>query len=759
LIVIATETHRLAFLDRLRARGVDVERASRKGLITLLDAAETLAKLMSEKLPTRAAFESVCGQLIAERAAIAPSQRVSAYGEMVDVLWRQGNADATLELEDIWNEAGTRHNFSLFCGYVINNSFSETGIREICAKHTHIQTEPSQTVSRAGGEPISDERARKLIGELAEEKSADRRADRLLRVTAAIADAVTPEQVFEAVVDHVAIALGASSGGLWLLHENGKHVGLVRAFGYVEAQKTRFDGALIDGSDRFPALDALRTGEPIWLVSQAELLERYPNLIGEVSRGRSYRSACLPLVVENRVVGTLAFTFEQAGSIDDTEKSFLQLVARYSSQAIERLRLLDAERRSRARAQAFAARMQSLSRENEAARDRAELLYSLARAVMSAESAESIFTAALDAIQLALGTDRSAILVFDSDSVMRFKAWRGLSDDYRRAVEGHSPWTRDARDPQAIFVPDAEHDSSLEGYRELFRKERIGALGFIPLVGGGRLMGKFMVYYSAARELSAAELDLARAIANHVAAAVARFEAVSALQRSVRFNEMFTAVLGHDLRNPLGAIMAAAQLANKRPKAQAIAKPLARILNSGERMARMIDQLLDFTRVRVGEGIPLQPKAIDIVDVVRHVVAELEIANPDWHVRVEQAGRTTGEWDEDRLLQVFSNLLANAVQHGLVDAGIEVHVDGSQAAVLKVSVHNMGAIPPELLPRLFDPMTAGERQRDKSQGLGLGLFISQCIAQAHGGNIEVESSHATGTRFTVLLPRREGKPG
>src|SRR5262249_39359200 len=160
-----------------------------------------------------------------------------------------------------------------------------------------------------------------------------------------------------------ATALNASSAGLWLLHENGKHVGLVRSFGYTDTRKNRFDAVELDGSDSFPAIDALRRAQPIWLSSQVELLESYPNLVDEVTPGRSYEIGCRPVTVENRAVGTLAFTFERGGSVDPIERSFLLLVARYSGQAIERLRLLDAERRSRARAEAFAARMQLLSRE------------------------------------------------------------------------------------------------------------------------------------------------------------------------------------------------------------------------------------------------------------------------------------------------------------------------------------------------------------------------------------------------------------
>src|SRR5262249_52989187 len=152
-------------------------------------------------------------------------------------------------------------------------------------------------------------------------------------------------------------------------------------------------------------------------------------------------------------------------------------------------------------------------------------------------------------------------LTYGSDPVMRFRAWRGLSDGYRGAVDGHSPWSRDTPDPQAIAISDVGRDPAMARYLPIFRDEAIGALAFIPLVAGHQLLGKFMGSSAGPRELSPAELDLARAIANHVAAAIARFQVVTELEQSVRFNEMFTGILGHDLRNPLGAIVTAAQLA------------------------------------------------------------------------------------------------------------------------------------------------------------------------------------------------------
>jgi signal transduction histidine kinase len=264
--------------------------------------------------------------------------------------------------------------------------------------------------------------------------------------------------------------------------------------------------------------------------------------------------------------------------------------------------------------------------------------------------------------------------------------------------------------------------------------------------------------------------DLRRSEANERARAERSIELQEAHKRladqlgdTVHMNELFTGVLAHDLRTPLAAIITGARLIEKRGSAAAIdertEKSLSRVIASSERMARMIEQLLDFTRLRTGGGIALEPGSADLLSLVEQVVGEMEGAYPNSSVEVVHRGDMGGTWDGDRLSQVFSNLIANALQHGVPGAGIRVLVDGSAADSVRVEVHNMGAIPPHVVPRLFDPLKGGQRRRDHSQGLGLGLFITKRIAVAHGGDVEVSSSEAAGTTFTLSLPRYADRAG
>ncbi len=128
-------------------------------------------------------------------------------------------------------------------------------------------------------------------------------------------------------------------------------------------------------------------------------------------------------------------------------------------------------------------------------------LYQMTATLNKIVAIEDIYTAALDSLQDTLQADRVSILLFDADGVMRFKAWRGLSDAYRNAAEGHSPWKQDAVDPQPVLVPDFRQDTSLTALAPIFEKEGIGALGFIPLIHQGRLLGKFMIYFNFLRPL------------------------------------------------------------------------------------------------------------------------------------------------------------------------------------------------------------------------------------------------------------------
>jgi signal transduction histidine kinase len=219
--------------------------------------------------------------------------------------------------------------------------------------------------------------------------------------------------------------------------------------------------------------------------------------------------------------------------------------------------------------------------------------------------------------------------------------------------------------------------------------------------------------------------------------------------------EQFLAILGHDLRNPLGAIVMGATILTKSESIDdKQARVATRILNSAGRMTRMVSYLLDLARTRLGASIPITLTRMDLTPVCQQVIAELEVAYPDRQLRLESKGDLFGEWDSDRLTQVISNLVANALQYGGAAVSVVAQEHGDEVAL---QVHNDGPpIAKSALKNIFEPMVRKPTQNGNrnATGLGLGLYIAREVVIAHGGTIGVTSTEKEGTTFTVQIPRR-----
>jgi signal transduction histidine kinase len=187
-----------------------------------------------------------------------------------------------------------------------------------------------------------------------------------------------------------------------------------------------------------------------------------------------------------------------------------------------------------------------------------------------------------------------------------------------------------------------------------------------------------------------------------------------------------------------------------------IRKRMDRVVASGVRMQRMIEQLLDLTRARLAGGIPvrLSSEALPLSPIVSKILDEVRVAHPMAVIETRVAGECTLPIDSDRFEQVLSNLLGNAVTHGDLTKPIRV-VLTSHENNLNLTVHNWGPpIDPSFVPLLFNPFAQVERSARRPAGLGLGLYISERIVDAHGGKLTVRSSLEEGTCFEVFLPRK-----
>ena len=223
---------------------------------------------------------------------------------------------------------------------------------------------------------------------------------------------------------------------------------------------------------------------------------------------------------------------------------------------------------------------------------------------------------------------------------------------------------------------------------------------------------------------------------------------------------LFLAILGHDVRSPLGAVSMGAQvLLQDQTLPAKVLKVGLRIFNSSRRVDEIVRDLLDFSTSHLGDGIPIDPYTVDLAEICLNVVEEARTFHPDRKLELVSKGNLVGTWDGPRLAQAFSNLISNAIQHGRPEGIIYVSIDGCQSDVLFDVKNDADVIPPSKLRTLFDPVKSfairppSERTMSRVQNLGLGLYVVKEIVKAHTGQIAVTSTEEAGVKFSVSLPR------
>jgi PAS domain S-box-containing protein len=589
------------------------------------------------------------------------------------------------------------------------------------------------------------------VTDITEQVDARRRLSELQQATEALASALSPQDiadVFLAVCDR----LQASVAVVYLSGEPQGTLHLVGSRGIPPQALEPL--AVLSPDDPYPLATAVRSREARWFESHDAVLRAYPHLTSmRTPREKLQASAVLPLLLGARVVGGVALAFDAPRRFDDGERAWLTSLAYQCAVAAERVRLYRGEQNARAEAETLfrvAEALQTIEPDLEALMQRVT------------DEATGIVEAKFGAFfHNHTSPDGNAYVLYTLTGAPR-EAFAKLG--LPRATPLFAPTFAGERvlrladvtkDPR--YGQMAPHHGMPPGHLPVKSYLAVPVLSRAGAVLGGLFLG----HPEPARFTEEHE-RLVKAIAAHAAVAVenaellrASREAEEGLQKALKFSETFIGILGHDLRSPLGSIRTAAELLLRRETNERISRPIERIRTSADRMTRMIEQILDFTRARIGGGIPIEPAPVDLTDLASDLVEELTGAAAQ-EIVLESSGDPRGEWDSDRLAQVLSNLLANAVEHGEARQPIHLRLDGTDPGVMRFSVRNAGVIREPHLPMLFDPFrrAAAEGKGRKSRGLGLGLYIVQQLVQAHGGTIDVESSEDSGTCFLVSIPRK-----
>ncbi len=704
-IIVATDVHRRAFVDLLRAKGLDVDGYVGREQLVMLDAATTLDAFMVAGSPDWKRFELAVGQQVAALAR-GGTRNVRAYGEMVDILWRNGQSVAAIRLEEMWNDLRARHTFKLLCAYVIDSFYKQDGLPGVCATHSHVMLPEARTANDAPSLPAANLHA--LIAEISrrtECESALRNSLRELRAS---------EEQTKRAKDDLEDFLENAAVPIHRVDRDGTIL-------YVNRAETELLGYRAE-----------------------ELIGRN---IADVHCDRD-------------AVDDILARLRRGETVRDVEA---RLRAKDGS-----VRYVEITSNSQTRDGDFVS-SRCFTRDVTSMRQTA-VLHKITAALSRALTAEQVARSVIAESRSLIGAPAGVVVLLNDDgtAIERFIIDGDVHRDTAEAITA-MPLTADfpiceaARTSKLVWIVGADKLEARYPHLSAIRASaNVHTWGAVPIIFEGRTLGAIGFRCSYERPLQPEEEAMLVAVGKQCGLAVDRARLHDAAEaarqqaeRASRAKDEFLAMLGHELRNPLSPILTAVQLMRLRGD-DATAREQNIIERQINHLIHIVDDLLDISRITQGK-VQLDTRPVKLAAIVSKAV---EIVAPSCEERRHQLTVNLPsedlwvEADETRLCQVITNLLMNSVKYTSSGGQLELGTARDGESV-KISVKDNGhGIAPDLLPRIFDLFVQGDRTGDRSRGgLGIGLALVRGLVTMHGGTVSVSSPGlGRGSEFVVRLP-------
>ena len=602
---------------------------------------------------------------------------------------------------------------------------------------------------------------------------------RLAQLTSALAQARTTRAVIEAAVQESLHAMRGDAGALLMISRDGENAEVARVVGYGEGLApvtTRL-------SQKAPLSDAVGRGAPVILESRATRAAEYPGAIGS-RRGDPFESiAIVPLLIGSRVVAVVQLEFEDARVFTPADREYLTALAHSGAQALDRTWQLELAERGRSDAESLRAQADSELAERKSVEHalrasetryralaaRTSRLHALSAALSEAVTMDAVARAVITHGRVVVGAMAGEVLLL-VDEGNAFETVHaeagGVADPEHRRVAVEDGWcaTAAVKSGTPVFI------RSLEDWQQRFwRSASVAADGgfessaTMPMLVEGAPIGVLTFHFTVPVNFDDEYQALLMSVAQHCAQALDRARLYESTQsaradaeRANRIKDEFVSIVSHELRTPLNAILGwTTMLQRGTLPPEKSARALQSVHDNASRQARLIEELLDFSRVTSGRA-SLEMGRVDIRELMRGVVESMipTAVSRAVELKLSSVPPVDVRGDIRRLEQVFFNLIDNALKFTPDEGTVTIDVRIADGQV-EIQVQDTGSgMDPEFLPYVFDRFRQADTATSRNHGgLGLGLSIARQLVEAHGGQISAKSDgKGHGSTFIVQLP-------